>query len=723
MDPPRRGVAAPARVTTRLASVSDSTATPADYLATARKRGGRRGPSRRAPSRAAAAGKPYGAPTKNRYAVLSAPPVAQAAPAKEPTPETERVAPNRRGARAGRRAPEAAAAPAAPLAVSLDREFARVRQGQEAEKQTRRLPIAIRRPARPVRTAILSIVAVTIIVVAAVVGPVLYRGTRAYQEIFQDPVPHAENPFVAQVNPEGTSVIVTATATAGVAIPEWDGKDRVTILLLGVDTREDEASRSDTMILVNIDPATKAASMLSIPRDMKVIVPGYGVHKINSAYAFGDADKVPGGGPGLVIRTIEANFGIPVNYYAQVDFKGFTKIIDTIGGLTIDVPYPIKDDEYPGPGNQYMRIFFQTGWQHMDGTQVLQYARTRHDDGDGRRSARQQQVLLALRDQAISKNLLSKAPQLLADLGDAVRTDLQPNQALQLARLGSEIDPAAIVQYSLDDALTEEAIEGQPYFLVADWSAVGQILTQFTGTQVTPPMSALASANLNAEIRIEDGTFNPGLGDRVKEVLVANGFTNVTVTDKPDLGNYPTSSITTDSNSLTTAYFAANLLGLDLSAINASDAIALTPTPNPSAATATPTPTSSSASAAASPAVDTVPFFPTPTGQAGTAAAADSSTVVVIVLGDDAPDPAYFTTDPYTDDTVVTGDGGDAPVDQSTDQPVDQTVDESVDTGYEESGDVSVGDETVDGTVADDGSGDVPVDDGSGDVPIDDSGG
>ncbi len=554
-----------------------------------------------------------------------------------------------------RRPREDHAHPVAP-AVSLKDEFARVKQGQEEVKKETRFPFG--RPQRPIRAALFSIALIVMIVGGAVLGPIAYRSVTAYRDVFEEPVPREDSPFIAAAQPDGTKVIVQATETTEAEAPkveEWDGKERLTILLLGVDTREDDYSRSDTMILVNFDPVTKSASMLSIPRDLKVIIPGYGVHKINSAYSYGDADKVPGGGAGLTMRTIEANFGIRINYYAQVDFDGFVKVMDTVGGLTIDVPYPIKDDEYPGPGNQFMRIYFEPGWQHMDGERVLQYARTRHDDGDGRRSARQQQVLIALQEQAISRDLISKAPELITELGDTVRTDLSPSQALQLARLASDIDPTKVVQYSLNDALYEDQQPDQPYYLIADWDAVGEILSEFTGETILPPMSALANPNYNIVIYIEDGTYNPGMGSRVADVLTANGFTVQSIVDKPDLGNYPYSSITTDPENLTTAYLIASVLGIDLSAITVSDEIQPTVTALATTEDGEPIDTTSAKpTVSGSPSTTgAVALFPTPTGDASAnTAEPQEPATLIIVIGDDAPDPLYYTSDPYLDEPI-----------------------------------------------------------------------
>jgi LCP family protein required for cell wall assembly len=651
-----------------------------DYPGLARDRAKRRaGPAAQGNGVQTPSQQPYARTRANRYATLTAEATVPNAKPAASTRARRNGDGRANGARRARRSiPIENGNGAQTLPISLKDEFARVRGDQTQQKQARRF--AIGKPKRPVRFAIFSSSALILLIVGVLVVPTIYQAFVARDKIFVDPVPHNDSPFVVAVDEEGTRTIVTPTPTGdgeesdpAAAIAEWDGKERLTILLLGVDRREDEASRSDTMILVNIDPVTKRAAMLSIPRDLQVIIPGYGVQKINAAYAFGDADEVPGGGPGLTIRTIEANFGITVHHYAQVDFEGFVKIIDTIGGLTLDVPYPIKDDEYPGPGNQYMRIYFQAGWQHMDGDRVLQYARTRHDDGDGRRSARQQQVLMALREQAVGLNLLSKATDLLIALGDAVRTDLDDGQALQLARLGTEIDPSSIIPFSLDNAVYEQQLDGEPYYLVPDWERVGEILSEFTGTTVLPPMSALGDPDLDINIVIEDGTFNPGLGDRVAQVLTNYGFQNVTVTEKPDLGNYPVSSVTSDTTDLTTAFLVASVLGLDPSVITVPDSagnnIDEDDTSAGSEAGPTPTVTVSSGSDAASPdgEVDAAPISPAPTGDSG-----QSNGTLVIVIGDDAPDPAYFTSEPFVDEPVIDESG--------------ESFDESIEGGGDETG-------------------------------------
>lgn len=490
----------------------------------------------------------------------------------------------------------------AAAGIDLGDEFERIQQEQEAARALR----GRRRLRRPWLYAAVGVPLLLLIVAAAILGPILYEGTRAYQDVFVEPVPHDEPEVVAVINPAGTPILATATAQAKQTIPAWDGQERVTILLLGIDRREDEATRSDTMILVNIDPVAKTAGMLSIPRDMQVTIPGYGIDKINAAYAYGDRDDVPGGGPVLTIRTIEANFGIRIDYFAQVDFDGFITIVDTIGGITVDVPYPIKDDMYPASGTNYTRVYFSSGWQYMDGARALQYARTRHADSDYARSARQQQVLLALRQQAVNLDLLPKARDLITAVGDSVRTDLSLEQVLQLARLASEFTPEDITQYSLDIGLTEQELPGEPYFLIPDWEICGSLLSEFMGQEVVPPASGFADPTLDTPIRVANGTQNAGLAQRVAAVLIDNGFTDVTVVDDGSTLPQPTTRIVDNENDLATSMYVAGAIGVGVGTIDL----------DPGTAEAT------------------------PTGEG-----------IVVVLGDDAPDPAFFS--PITVDEPI----------------------------------------------------------------------
>jgi LCP family protein required for cell wall assembly len=226
----------------------------------------------------------------------------------------------------------------------------------------------------------------------------------------------------------------------------WDGAGRVTILILGVDARDWEAgekySRSDTMILFTLDPLTKTAGMLSIPRDMWVAIPGFEHGKINTAYFLGDAYKLPGGGPGLAVKTVEHFLGVPINYYAQVDFAAFVRFIDEIGGVKIDVPEKITIDLL-GDGPETKKTL-KPGVQVLPGEWALAYARNRKTEGgDFDRAGRQQQVILAVRDRILSfdmlPTLISKAPRLFNELSAGIKTNLDLDEAIKLALLAQDV--------------------------------------------------------------------------------------------------------------------------------------------------------------------------------------------------------------------------------------------------------------------------------------------
>jgi LCP family protein required for cell wall assembly len=220
--------------------------------------------------------------------------------------------------------------------------------------------------------------------------------------------------------------------------PEWTGKERLSVLLLGIDSRGDSSTtqNTDTMIVLSLDPVNKTAAMLSIPRDTYIDRPGVFVDKINGAYAFG--------GPDLTRRVVEDLLGIRINAYALVDFDAFTKIVDTVGGVVIDVKRPVRDESYPTPDYGVERLDIAAGPQLMDGQTALRFARSRHDTNDYSRAQRQQLVLSALRTRLAEGDFIRGLPALVDRVGSAVQTNFDPANVIPLAQFGTGIDGDAI---------------------------------------------------------------------------------------------------------------------------------------------------------------------------------------------------------------------------------------------------------------------------------------
>ncbi len=240
----------------------------------------------------------------------------------------------------------------------------------------------------------------------------------------------------------GVTPAPTITATAAPEEPTpLVLQQSFTVLVMGVDSRDEGINgsiRSDTLILMRIDPQSTNASMLSIPRDTLVTIPGKacgGQHKINAAYACGfrhpeqyGKDVVPSdAGAALAAETVEAFLDVKVDYTAQIDFAGFVDVIDTIGGIMVNVPKDIIDPTYPTANYGTMRLHIKKGLQHMDGEKALKYARTRHADSDFGRIQRQQQVIMDMLRQYKNQHLwrqISSAPALLDIFGNSVQTTL-----------------------------------------------------------------------------------------------------------------------------------------------------------------------------------------------------------------------------------------------------------------------------------------------------------
>ena len=407
----------------------------------------------------------------------------------------------------------------------------------------------------------------------------------AYGDIHEDPVDRVRY----EVNPEGTAVPIPS-AQIETVLPNWENDDPVNIVLLGVDARtgEDEPPRSDTTIVVHVDPASSDVSMMSIPRDLIVFIPGFGEDKFNAAYPLGEAneDEIPGGGPTLVAQTVEANFNIPIHYFATIDFNGFKDVVDTVGGVIVDVETQLSDNLYPTDDLRLTRVYFPAGVQKMDGETALQYVRTRHADSDFGRADRQQQVLMAIREQAVSLDLITQAQSLIRDMQDTVRTDLNFNEMLALANLGRSVQEQDIVRFNLwDEGLLVEHLpefQGDAYFIEADWENV-LIETRafFDGVPVAatsnPGDDESDAPDFTISVFVENAASIPFLAGSSAQVLVDAGYEEVWPVDarRPQ----GTTRIQVAPEDVATARHIADILGLPESTIvtiSGSDAITVT---------------------------------------------------------------------------------------------------------------------------------------------------
>ena len=246
------------------------------------------------------------------------------------------------------------------------------------------------------------------------------------------------------------------------SIAPWDGKERLNILLIGAD-EQGGGHNTDTLITVSIDPVTKQVAMFSLPRDtVDVPIPqgparqvwgrGYG-GKINSFFAnnrhrsdlWSGNDRTRG--YNALKSVLGELYDLDIKYFVEVNFEGFQKVVDAVGGVTINVQIPVSDDRFPGERGKLYRLYIPTGIQHMDGAQALKYARSRHSSTDFDRGQRQQRVLLSLREQADPQNLIPKLPELIAALKKTVRTDVPLDQMDELLGLASEVDTKNIRSY------------------------------------------------------------------------------------------------------------------------------------------------------------------------------------------------------------------------------------------------------------------------------------
>ena len=351
--------------------------------------------------------------------------------------------------------------------------------------------------------------------------------------------------FYLQVRGVAQAIVVPDARPGRLVSPPLIGG--INVLVLGVDERKDnpqEGVRSDSIIVAHLDAAGRWVNLLSIPRDTQVELPDYGTSKINAAYnlgysapeRYGPQATPEQGGMALAADTVttlfaQANPALRIDYTAQVNFEGFAQVIDALGGVTIDVPRYILDEEYPTEDFSTIRVEFQPGVQRMDGRTALIYARTRHADTDFDRSARQQQVLRAILAEIRGRNPLSRAlllPQLLNGVRGTVATTMPIDRVdilLGLLGLAGGLNPDEIGQVQLSFE-SDPAVQQLDSYMLR-WSAAG--LSQ-ASARLNAPASSWAAP---ATVQVLNGTSRSGLASQVSAVLGGRGVTLVAAGDAP----------------------------------------------------------------------------------------------------------------------------------------------------------------------------------------------
>jgi LCP family protein required for cell wall assembly len=332
----------------------------------------------------------------------------------------------------------------------------------------------------------------------------------------------------------------TGNQASTVMAEPWDGTSRVTILIMGLEYREGVTSHSDTMILLSIDPINKSASMLSIPRDMWVNIPGFGYGRINEAYFDGATYNLPGGGPELARQTVEQFIGVPIQYFAVISYQAFINFIDEIGGVSVKPDQPVTIEYFGGgseqelvPGQQYI----------LNGELALAYVRERKAGGsDVDRARRGQEVIMSIRKRIIKyeklPELIAKAPALYQDLSSGIATNLNLPDAIKLGLLGLQLDvnniKRGVINYEM--VIPTKSPDGEQILkpIPDKIRTLRDELFATAGSKspiaVPNPGSTLVKDEA-AKVVIWDGSGVPGLADRTAEYLRGQGINVIQVGD------------------------------------------------------------------------------------------------------------------------------------------------------------------------------------------------
>ncbi len=351
------------------------------------------------------------------------------------------------------------------------------------------------------------------------------------------------------------------------------------ILLMGIDQRrgfdpvDDPFYRTDTMMVINIDPVRKSVGILSIPRDLWVDIPDGGQPaRINTAYSRGDSGGYPGGGTALAVATVEQNLGLRIDNFLVVNFDVFTMIVNTVApnGVEVCIRETIDDPTYPDAGYGTINVHFDPGCQALDAERLLQYARTRKTQGsDFDRARRQQEVIKAMQAHILSLGgigqFISQAPTLWNELKDSVQTDMALEDIIGLAVLAQDIPRESVRTGVIDNLYVEFAKTAQgDDILIPNYNAIRGLIQQVFNPPEDLPESELRTRALaeNATIGVFNNTDVTGLASQMRDWLASQGITVAQVGNTNPATNEDTIIRDYGGNHTFTARYLAELLGV-----------------------------------------------------------------------------------------------------------------------------------------------------------------
>lgn len=320
---------------------------------------------------------------------------------------------------------------------------------------------------------------------------------------------------------------------------------QVNILFMGADYRQGQGHwRTDSLIVVTIDPVKERIRLLSMPRDLWVYIPGYGHERINTVDFLGERMGVNNGHADLLRQTIELNLGVPIHYYVRINFDGFEKIINTLGGVTVQVDCPLqetfKDRRSP---TGWSRFAIEPGIHHMDGRTALLYARSRKTTSDFDRTRRQQAIMKGVWQGALAADVISDGPRLYAVLRDSVETDLSLQDMLALGYVGIRIRPSGIRSFYIDNTMVQGwTTPAGASVLLPIPSRIAETLGEMFSSEITVEQVERKVEQESSKVNVLDGIGNPDLANVLASQLRWKGLKVVKV-QPADRTDYPQSVI------------------------------------------------------------------------------------------------------------------------------------------------------------------------------------